>query len=344
MKILVTGMTGQQCGTGTRLDYEPVADLFVKALIAAGHAVWHRDISPGPVGEKTLDHFDVVFVGIVPPLSIASKHLHGALWTIAEAERRHLPLAFFLDDWAFPSLITKLGTCSRGPHHLVKPFFASRPNHEWAVAHLSELHAVIDRLLYLEWAPTVIPAFTWGDHSILGNRLPMAHQIEYVDPSSFARPYPITQPESRTRRWVLGTVSDQRGWLEKLQLTWPVWYIGSKSSKASESLKEPQLVQAYADNRGVLSPPYPRILGTGWWRNRFVYAASTRSILYCDPREAPFSQAYNVPDLRVEEMNDAELDEVADWQTTELHRRQMPSTFAACKMQDVIDAAIARVK
>jgi hypothetical protein len=342
MRILVTGMTNQQAGEGTRLGYEPVADLFAKALITAGHVVHRGVIAPG----TDLDGFDVAFVGIVPPLSIASKHLYSALWTIAEAERRGLPLAFYLDDWAFPTLITKLGTCARNPHHLVKEFFSRRPAHAWAVEHVAELSAVVERLLYQDWPPTLIPTFTWGDHDKLMKPLPMVKHPVFVDPSAFARDYPVTETPERDRQWVLGTVSDQRRWLESLPLTWPVRYVGSRSSKADEAFQEKDLVQLYRDNRGVLSPPYRRILGTGWWRNRYVYAAQTRAVVFCGAGDVPgLDGAYDFTSIRgVEDLGDIQLDELAEWQSAELFKFQATRDQAAEVIARALARAVERVK
>lgn len=343
MRILVTGMTNQQAGEGTQLKYEPVADLFVKALRHQGHKVAHTALTAGD--DIGLEMFEAIFVGIVPPLSIASKYLYQALHAIAYAEKNGVPLVLYLDDWAFPTLITKLGTCSRGPHHLVKPFFARRPDHAWAVDHLSALAAVIDRLLEKEWPPTIIPAFTWGDHDVLAKRLPQARSTYFVDPSSFAREYEVTYPEIRDHRWVLGTVSDQREWLEKLELSWPVRYIGSRSSKAPERLSEAQLVQVYAENRGVLSPPYHRILGTGWWRNRLVYAARTRSILLGDFRDyVDLGDAYAHMPRFIETLSDAALDELANYQREELFKRQASADEAAAVVGTALDEAMDKVR
>lgn len=322
MRVLVTGMTKQHVGGGTQLKYEPVADLVAKGIKLLLHDVDHRRVNIG----EDLTEYDLVVVGIVPPLSVATNYLHSALWTIWECERLHVPLAFFVDDWQFPSITSKLGTVSRDSGHLTKPFFAGRPDHQWAVDNVGVEMAVVDRLLNRDWPATIIPAFTWGDHEVLTSRLPRAPHTFVFDPSVLARPYEVTQrpPSERARRWVLGTVSDQRKWLETVKGDWPVEHFGGRASKAAQGLSEADLVQMYAFSWGVMSPPYSAILGTGWWRNRLVYAARTHSVLLCDRREAPqLGDAYQLNTVMVEELDDERLRELGDWQARELLTRQM---------------------
>lgn len=336
---MLTGMTKQHVGGGTQLGYEPVADLIAKAFTLAGHDVAH---ARAVIGER-LTGYDLVVVGVVPPLSVATNYLHSALWTIHHCESAGVPLAFFVDDWQFTSIRSKLGTVSRDANHLTKPFFAGRPDHDWALANVDVEMGVVNRLLNEEWPPVIIPAFRWGDFNVLRSRLPMAPSSWILDPSHLARPYAVTHPVERKRQWVLGTVSDQRAWLEKVRGTWPVEHVGGRASKAARSLKEAELAQLYADSRGVLSPPYSAILGTGWWRNRFVYAARTRSILLCDPREAPqLGGAYDgtIEPHTIEAMSDGELDRLAEWQAQSLLAYQMP----ADEIVEIVDGVVGAAK
>lgn len=317
MKILLTGMTPQQCGAGTQLGYEPVADLFVKALRHAGH-----DVTQAPFhyfnGAQITD-WDAIVVGVVPPLSIAGKYVNNALLAIAAAEKHGVPLTLFVDDWRFPRFVTNLGTCSRLPHHLTKEFFDHRPGWSWSQdpANQARLVAVVNRLRDETWPPIIIPAYGWGDHVKLTSKLPHLGEVTTVDPTAFCRVYDIdrAEPEDRKRGWVCGVVTDRRGWLEKLGNEWPVNYIGSKSSKAETKLKETDLVNLYGGSWGVLSPVYTQVVGTGWWRNRFVYTARAHSIIFCDPREAPrLGAPYSMPIAEIEAASARDLANLADEQ------------------------------
>jgi len=98
MRILLTGATSQQCGSGPQLGYEPVADLIVKALRHDGHEVDQQPYD----WSNALQGYDHVIVGLVPPLSIAGKYVNNALMAIYHAESFGSPLTLFVDDWRFP--------------------------------------------------------------------------------------------------------------------------------------------------------------------------------------------------------------------------------------------------
>ena len=337
MKLLVTGTTKQQVGGGTALNYEPVADLFVKGLRLAGCEVEHRKTTIG----EDLAPYDAVLVGLVPFFSIASNQLYHALDVIERAERDGHPILFFVDDWAFPRLVSNLNTHIRYPWQLTKEFFSSRASYDWACSRKPELQVIVERMRHKPWAPTIVPAFTWGDHQKLTGEVEMMTQPHYVDVSALAREYPLTFPPTRERRWVLGTVSDQRKWLDSLNLSWEVSHLGTKASKAPEKMPEADLVQLYAESWGVLSPPYKRILGTGWWRNRAVYAARAGAILLADPKEMPqLGEAYQVVPSDVERMTDTELCSLAAAQREALFKHQPSSGDVARQLLSIVEGVV----
>lgn len=312
MQILATGVTKQQCGGGVPLGYEPVADLLVKALRRLGHHyVDHRVVA---AGEPLEGRYDAVLLGIVPFFSIASHYLYPALHVLGEARRLHLPVVLYVDDWNFGQLIANLKTHVRMPWQLTKPFFQGRHDRNWAVDHAAELMDQVTFLLREPWPPLVIPTFTWGEHDRLGDLLPNAGDVTYVDPTAFARSYPIERvpPADRRREWVLGTVSNQLEWVAGLNLTWPLNHLGTRTSRAPRKLPEAELVNLYGQAWGVLSPAYPKILGTGWWRNRYVYATAAKAILLGDPGEAPgLGEAYQLKPGDVEDLTTSQLQDLA---------------------------------
>ena len=119
MKVLVTGITKQQCGGGTALGYEPVSDLFALGLTKAGVSVEHRRWELGEDPKQ----FDALLIGQVPFFSIASNNLYHAMDAIASAEEQGVPWLTYLDDWRFTQLFSNLATHMRHPHQLTKPFF-----------------------------------------------------------------------------------------------------------------------------------------------------------------------------------------------------------------------------
>jgi len=319
VKILVTGITKQQCGGGTALGYEPVSDLLVRGLRRSGNLVDHRYTVP----EENLTDYDVVLVGLVPFFSINSSNLYAALQAIIDRSSRQEPIAFYVDDWRFSQMIANLSTHVRMPSQLVKPFFSGRLHHAWACENQPHLMEVVNRLHDAVWPTVILPTFTWGDHDRLTSILP-SRDPHCVDLSAMAREYQVNavDPSMRKHAWVLGTLSNQREWVDGLNLSWAVDYLGSRSARADEKVSEAELVQRYAESWGVLSAPYKQIVGTGWWRNRFIYAARHGAILLCDPREVPGLPAYHVRSQEIEEMSLNQLQELAQTQRWELMYRQ----------------------
>jgi hypothetical protein len=343
MKILVTGITKQQCGGGTALGYEPVSDLYVKALRKAGAEVEHRQWQ---LGEDPTE-YDALMIGQVPFFSIASNSLYHALDAIASAEEQGVPWLTYLDDWRFTQLFSNLATHLRHPHQLTKPFFKSRVSYDWACQPevTERLMRVTQRLAESAWPITIVPAFTWGDHSIFSKRLTMSPEVICADVSPFATRYeiPYRDINFRKKAWVLGTVSNQLAWLESLELKWPLDHIGTKTSRAPVKMPEPELVARYGENWGVLSPPYKAILGSGWWRNRFVYAARAGAILYCDPGEAAdLGDAYSLLSIHeIEQLTSQELNEISIEQSKAFFERQADASETAELLHDAVAKTIA---
>lgn len=344
MLVYATGCTKQQRGGGTTLGYEPVSDLFVKALTGLGHTVDH---SRQPAGSD-LSGYDLMLIGLVPFFSIASNNLYPTLDAINQAKVLGIPIIFYFDDWNFPQFVANLKTHIRyGEKQLLKDFFKSRADYAWASepTHAKMCLTVMENLTDPSyWPPVFIPAFSWGEHKRLGDLLPWANDISYVDVSTFAKEYPTEPCIPRRREWVLGTISNQLPWLEKLDPTWNVNHLGNKTSRAPQAIPEADLVQLYRESWGVLSPPYKRILGTGWWRNRFVYAARTSSILLCDSAEAPqLGSSYIIDVNEVERSTVGELQALADLQRDAFYRVQPGKTQVMIQVNQAVQRAIAMV-
>jgi hypothetical protein len=171
-----------------------------------------------------------------------------------------------------------------------------------------------------DWGRLLVPAFEWGDKSKLEKYL-LGKPNHYVDVSIYAPLHEIERKPSTERygAWILGTLSKQsKAWADEhmTRCKWPVKTFGSARSKwATASVKEPELVQYYADCWGVVATPYAMHPGSGWWRNRYTYAAQCESILYTDPRDAERIGPEYLIDLEaVEKMRGQELVDVAQAQ------------------------------
>lgn len=336
MRILITGLTPQQCGNGTRHGYRAVVDLYAAALRWAGHTVDHRAWEPG----DDLTQYDAAIIGIVPFNSIAARHVYVVCDVIGRARQSGCGLVFMVDDWNFMTLRTSVRSINKDTQRLFTTI-KGRTYREWAET--TDGRALIDLVMNAmdtrPWPATLFPAFSWGDHSkfkLHGAAKIPSREIVALDPTVFADPYELVKatPDQRKRSWVMGTLSNQQPWIEKLGLTWDVNYVGAKASKAERSVKESELVQMYAESWGVLSAPYKRILGTGWWRNRFVYAARAGAVMLCDPDEVPFD-AYLV-DTAVESWPTTALNQLATDQADALRQHVWPADQLVSELERVL--------
>lgn len=318
LSILVTGMTTLATGGTGPLALCSFARLLVEALRDCGHAVDHR---PPEEGED-LSGYDVVLVGLITPLG-AAKWLFPALDVIGRARASGCALGFYLDDWKLTAVKTNLKFVRNHLDWIDGPRQGSLVSQPWASEHPDQVACVLDALLDRPWPSTLIPKFSWGD----GGRILTAAKIgaggvHFLDPSSYVPTHAVATPSTRAREWVNAALTKpskaQQQWLRRFR--WPVVDLGVKR-QGQPQLVEPLLVQRYADARGVISRPYPH-KGSGWWRDRFVFAAQAGAVLYADPAEvADLGGPYAVPLAQIEAMSDAELDQLGADQAGHLASR-----------------------
>lgn len=340
MRVLAAGVTRLECGYKPQLKYLSNAELLVEALQRGGHEVEFRD----PVIGEPLDGFDVALIGMAPFLSTTSDRLFLALDVIERAAREGCRLAMYVDDWNFTRLTSQLQTVVKyDGKHLVRPFFASRKAFEWGCERRELMTAVCRGLHEKTWPVTVIPAFTWGNHEKLVEKLDVA-SVEFVDPSAVAelRYQPLhADPSERTRQWVLGVLQNERTWLEKQGTTWPVNYLGGRASKADGKLPERELIQLYAESWGVLSPPHTRVVDTGWWRYRFIGASVAGAVMVADKREvADLGEPYQLTVAEVEAASQGRLEAMAADQRAALLARQPSLEDVVNQMTRAVEAAV----
>lgn len=318
MRILITGTSPMQCGRPNRYQYGSVLDLYTRALREAGHQVVHRVWTPG----DKLEVYDIAIVGLVPFNSIAARHVYTVCDVIYRARGCGVGLLFAVDDWGFEKI--HAGARSLGKDVRTRMFttIKGRTDREWGETEgLPMIEACVQALATRPWPVTLVPAFPWGDHERLG-KLP-ASSLRFIDPTQIQLDDYQDLPsrgagEPRKREWMLGTLSDQREWYEKLELSWPVTYLGSKPSKAEEVIPEPELVRRLGQMWGSLCPPQPHA-GGGWWRCRYAYTAAAGAILLASEREIkPLGGPYDVRAREVEVMNSAQLSELAYQQRASL--------------------------
>lgn len=332
-KVLVTGMTAQQCGRDPQLRYDPVSALWAAAL----REVYEVEYRPAATDEDVVQ-FDGVVIALAPPASLNTLHVYTALSTLERCMSEGVPWTISLDDWAFGNLFSSLRTMSRAPWRLTKELFAYKHDWEFGRQNQDRLMVAINQLAHEPIPRVLIPAYTWGDHSIFEDHV---HAKEYIclDPSAFARAYELDPIPNEARRhtWVLGALVKNEQWVESLDLSWPVERYGVEKGV---KLMEQELVQTYSEAWGVLSVPYVHA-GSGWWRNRFVYAAQTRAIALatCD-EVAPLGPAFTTPAQHIESLSTAELAALAEEQAALILGQITPRDEVVQRLSEVVVSAL----
>lgn len=341
-KILVTGFTNQHVGKGTRLKYDPVAQLFASTIRAANYDIEHRPVTP----EEDLKAFDLIFMGVSSLSSITAGYSYGALWAIAEARKQNIPILFYIDDWKMHGIQGNAAGLLKKPDQITKPFFEGRQNFDWAKENVDKVAAGLE-ILATNWPDVVMPLYKNGDHDLFKPKMPEGTNIIAIDPTAFYTPYDtvLKTPEEKQDQWVFGILSDQQNWLKKLDLGWPLAHRGSKASKAEAGgMPETELVQMYADSWGVLSCPYWHA-GSGWLRIRHDHAAGVGSILVSQSKELSFiSDAYDVTVKEVEAMTTKQRADVAKRQADAWFANKTSKEEAARQMNAVIKQTIESTK
>ena len=338
-RILQTGFTTQHVGRGTRFKYDPVAKLFADALRHYGYEVDHREVTPG----EDLSGYDAIFSGLSPLNALSARYSYGGLHAWNEAERLDIPQIAYIDDWQTHLIQTAGRTLLKDPKRLVKPLMEkARTEYEWAKEHYEELVPAIDKIVNQTWPTTVMALYDGGDWAKFDSRMPERKRVVGVDPTPFYTPYDTVIPDDseRERSWVFGILSDQRKWLDKTQMDWPLAHRGGKASKAEDGgMPETELVQMYADSWGVLSCPYWHS-GSGWFRIRHEHAMGTRSILYSENELSFISPVFDVKIAEVEAMSDAQLRELADAQNKAWYDHKPSKDEVATRIGEAFDAEI----
>lgn len=342
-KILQTGLSNQHVGGNTRFKYDPVAKLYRDMLAHAGYEVEQRRIDPET---ENIGQYDALFFGVSPMNALSARFTYGGLFALKEAQRLGVPVVFFIDDWQSHLIKSAARTILREPSRAVKPLMeGARHDYEWGKANIDSLVPAIKFIAEEEWPTLVMPTYRDGDISIFNKKIPAHKRMVGIDPTAFYTPYDTVIPadSDRKREWVFGILSDQRKWMDKQELGWPLAHRGGKASKADEGMPEPELVQMYADSWGVLSCPYWHA-GSGWFRIRHEHAMGARSILYSEGELSFISDAFDVKTSEVEGMNNAQLRELADAQADAWYAQKLSKDEAAGRLRDVIEAEIAEAK
>lgn len=343
-RILQTGFTGQHTGSVPRLKYDPVAKLYKDMLEYAGYEVDNRPVT---FDDTDVSSYDALFFGLSSMNSFTARWQYTGLAALQNAHEAGVPVVYYIDDWKSHGIVGGAKGVAEKPTRFAQVLFGKDAKKAdelaWVHANQDKIVSAASRLANEQWGTLVMPVYRDGDWHKFDEKFPDYKQMVGIDPTAFYTPYDTVIPEDsdREKSWVFGILSDQRKWLDKLNLEWPLAHRGSRASKAEDGgMPEPELVQMYADSWGVLSCPYWHS-GSGWFRIRHEHAMGTRSVLYSEGELSFISDAFDVSVAEVEAMNSTQLRNLADAQSYAWYSQKMSKVEAATLLRDTVEAEIA---
>jgi hypothetical protein len=289
MKILMTGMSTRTVGSNRlKLDYLNFNPLLKKALELMGHSVDQRRITY----EEDLTGYDVAFVHINPLDKIVCQNVPEVCHVLDQLRDRTI---IFLEDWISCEL-------KRSWEHVLytrwEKWKAWKGYTDWDKDKDAFTYRILKEVVgsNCPW-PIIANYYGWGDATRFFKDNFATDRCMVIDPSSMAVVPTFISKGVRDRTWVLATLQKHDGWTSRQGFTWPIEQYGNER-QGHPSLPESEVTQRYADCWGVLAPRYPVV---GWFRPRFLLAAATGAVLFCDPSEGKhLGPAYCVPRAQIE--------------------------------------------
>lgn len=324
MRILMTGATVAQCNKLIRPGIQKidVPATIVTTLIDAGHNVDWTALTPDTAWDIP-SHYDALWVNVAGICSWHAPYAPSMLAAIAAAHRHRMPIVIFFDDWKVQSTRSHAGSFARlGETQLLKVLLG-RHIYRDAVAWKPYAETLFDTAAAFSegrWGHALVtcPMYAWGQHDIVWKshvRDVPVQQRAFIDPTPTIPLIPRGAVSDKREGYALASLSDQRPWVARLGLQWPVTYYGARKIGADRLSCESDVQRAYAQHWGILSPKYPQI-GSGWWRSRFLYGANAGSVVICDPREAAGLPNYYAAPRVLETASEAGRQDLADRQSS----------------------------
>jgi len=327
MRILVTGMNTFQMRsdkiTVHKFDvFSSIADL----LRRMGHDVTHRAFDL----DEDVKDYDAAFIGLS---SFASPY--GAVGFARSARLIHefaaagKPLSLYYDDWSIRKFHADVKLFNKqGIKQLLKTL-AGAPlyghSESTLLAHKRSIFGALE--LLAARLPANVHAFYpayrhYGNKDILFGIFPgPREQYHIIDPSNLFCDYELLEKtrdeflatsSTRNRRWSLCTLVKQTEWTSRLHGDWRIDFFGTRTLGVPRLPTELDVFKINLLNIGALIPPYQSIVGSGWWRVRFIYAAYAGAVAsgeYEDLKHLHKSYWYSVRE--VEAMTDDQRAAVA---------------------------------
>lgn len=278
MKVLISGPSGISCGLGNRLEIISNISSIKNAHEEMGDIVEQRPIVPG----ESLSEFGRVYLIQQTIASWSAPYALGFLYAVGHRD----DAIICFDDWQAPEAfkVDKYGSfeglinCAWNPK-------LTRSYRDEAEKVRDTINEGIKLLCSANDRHYLLPVFIGGKYSAIrchGEALPYS-------PYPFMRKYSYTTTDGlnymKRARWVMASLQDNSRWVEKQGFIWPVLSYGVRKL-GQQRITEAQLAKVYASSWGVLSPPHPKLEGTGWFRVRVPMAIDAGSIIFAPPADA----------------------------------------------------------
>lgn len=280
--ILITGMTSPQ--TSSRLGEKSLS--FARAIYDIASENGHNVAFVVPSISMRRDDFnryDMIIVGVAPPLSIVSSRAYAALHVIDELIGD--PRLMFLVDTSAPERITaNLRAIEKDFSTMTREFHSKRPNYEAVVLNDKLQMKIRNALSFLamgEWPSTIVPAMPWTDAAQIAGALPSgvdASTVIGINPDSYYLKKNVRNSERNiVNRWVVDSPGTKWSELVAKTLTYP-----QVPMKMNKGTTDSGVYERIRDSVGVLLSPDNN--GTLQWSHRWAQALNANTPIASDWR------------------------------------------------------------
>jgi hypothetical protein len=314
MNILFTGSTGRQTKetiSSRALDRINDPSIIRGSLRKLGHVVTCRSVTHG----EDLTEFDLVIVGLGQFGSMNySGEIMNALYAIGAAPK----VLVLHEDWKIESTMGGLLKARGQIAQMAQKVWSNGSRFYGGTDHAKFDPEVIEHVVGEVLAgayPCMVPAFDWGDKSIL-HRVLGTNNVFNMDLTPYVLDgYGITAQNTSTksRTHMLASLGDFRSWVKRNKLTWPVSYFGCTAIPGSVKLdSELDVFNECGKHWSILCPEYGTA-GSGWFRIRYIYSALQGCTIHGSDKDL---LALGIEPRFAEELSDLELQNYADEQRT----------------------------
>lgn len=287
------------------------------------------------VSKKDFDEYDVIIVGIAPPMSIASNNAYGALNAIDvlwDDER----LRLLVDSPSPESILANLRAVDRDSFRMFSNFYTQRKQYAEVMSNPKIKERVVSatrKLLNKTWPTTLYPTTPWCDMSSISSKLPKGAQSSLaslcIDSYYLSSIAPLTSStvnnswavDTKATKWALSTMSS---------LMFPVTLMKPARSADDETVRK-----VLSTSHGALISPSNN--GTLSWSYRWVQAMNCGTPIASDWRiTSRIGSSWSHLAAGIEEMSLIDRFELSVSQMTDYSNAIPPKSMAIDTLQTTL--------